>query len=279
MYSIRPLAISQHLNLSGFNSLSLEIEARFNHGIIAIMHHSKEPPNTVFVSTRQKGLVPHQIIVTSNDFDRLSMESEFKINITEVKKFSLCAPSINVNHLVLTENLQRLGEFLLNETSGLGDLNKLQNQLPLVEMALSYQTDDPNWESAVKWLIGRGLGSTPSGDDILQGALCVQYVLEQKNAPLWRCLNQNLALYTSLTTALSAEYFEAAMQGLFASKLLQVAKALLSKTSQHSLSRYLNNMRDVGAHSGIDGLFGVFLVLNLINHKSNVRGGFYANRI
>ncbi|WP_434778257.1 DUF2877 domain-containing protein [Neisseria sp. Ec49-e6-T10] len=264
MLCFRPLAVSQHLELTDFNTIKLVVQARFAHGLVVEI---QEMPNskTIFISDRTKGLLPEQIILSEHDFEQAFHQNYFLIELSKVKQFSLKASLIPPSYQLLAQKMSVLSDFLNQQKIlGLGEMKCLIND-PIIKTALTQPEHNASnalgWEDAVKWLIGRGPGSTPSGDDMLIGAMCVQYIRLQHVSALWCYFHLHRETYAILTTPLSIAYFDCAIQGLFSSRLLQVVKSLFLPTPVTSLLRYLENMTQVGAHSGIDGLFGVYMAL------------------
>lgn len=246
---IRPLAISQHLQLTG--AIELVVKARFATGLVVEVPGR---PGMIFISDRQKGLLPEQIILREHDFAHVFQRNRFVVRISEdVRQFNLKAACIPSSYPLSMEKYAVLSHFLNRQTAGISKIGQHSLQT----------TREPEWEAYVQWFIGRGPGSTPSGDDILLGALCLQYVRLQQASALWRYFSRHREVYAEATTPLSVAYFDYAMQGLFASRVLQVVRSLFLPTPATTFLRYLTQMAQVGAHSGIDCLFGIHMALDL----------------
>ncbi|KRG10980.1 DUF2877 domain-containing protein [Staphylococcus sp. NAM3COL9] len=120
------------------------------------------------------------------------------------------------------------------------------------------QDDKAVVESSLRYLIGRGQGLTPSGDDILTGTLFVHFM-----NPF--ILDQNLEIIQQLikeplTTLVATTFLKSALKGLFSSKILVL---------QHKPTVYhMNQLLKVGSSSGKDTLYGIFVA-------STLRSGTY----
>lgn len=112
---------------------------------------------------------------------------------------------------------------------------------------------------AIAHLLGRGLGLTPSGDDILCGFGCGLHYL-------WRCGSLQCEVwkeYTRLvleqlpgkTTAVSEQYLRAMCAGYANEDFIELISAL-NKGAEVDLSKYFARILEVGHTSGADSLLG-----------------------
>lgn len=118
---------------------------------------------------------------------------------------------------------------------------------------------------AVEYLLGRGLGLTPSGDDVLVGFGCgLRYLCgcvsgKQARIGAAACSSQYYeavnAARPGRTTAVSEAYLEAMCQGYANEDQLKLLDALVSNSSEQ-LDRALARALDCGHTSGADGLIG-----------------------
>lgn len=112
---------------------------------------------------------------------------------------------------------------------------------------------------AISHLLGRGLGLTPSGDDILCGfgcALCYQWRRASVEFDGWRAFTQAvLGELPGRTTAVSEGYLRAMCAGYANEDYLDVLTAFESGNVQ-SLPHLFSRILEMGHTSGADGLLG-----------------------
>lgn len=106
----------------------------------------------------------------------------------------------------------------------------------------------PDW----RWLIGRGPGLTPSGDDMLIGMMAVLYARGTfARLPSFLPPVDQLA---QLTTSVSCSYLNSARIGEFSTPILKVMHSLQSGRCPHAAIRRL---LAVGHTSGADTVLGI----------------------
>lgn len=107
---------------------------------------------------------------------------------------------------------------------------------------------------AATWLLGRGPGLTPSGDDILIGMLGALHraALPARSADAAAALHRLLDT-SEPTTDVSAAYLRDACRGRFAAPLRRV---LLASTPAETVAR-LTTLRAIGHTSGADTILGL----------------------
>lgn len=112
------------------------------------------------------------------------------------------------------------------------------------------------WESGAvpdwRWLIGRGPGLTPSGDDMLTGMLAV-FIAAGIPVHLFLPPADQLAL---LTTSVSCSYLNSARVGEFSTPVLGVIRSL---QAWRDTGRALHRLLTVGHTSGADTVLGIAL--------------------
>ncbi|MGE0849855.1 MAG: DUF2877 domain-containing protein [Hyphomicrobiaceae bacterium] len=115
----------------------------------------------------------------------------------------------------------------------------------------------PAHEPAPVDLLGLGPGLTPSGDDLLCGALVALHAIGEVDAA--RDLRAAIAPAAPLaTTPLSAAFLRAAAEGHSSEALHRAIIALLE---HQSVARYVKVVAGIGHTSGWDALAGAVLVL------------------
>ncbi len=115
-------------------------------------------------------------------------------------------------------------------------------------------------EAAVKGLLGLGHGLTPSGDDVLSGALIMLHALGRTEtaAALGTTIRTHMR---TLTSPLSCAFLRAACDGEPSAAMQQTIGALLAGAAP---SDVIAPVRSIGHTSGFDLLVGVLVVLRPI---------------
>lgn len=152
--------------------------------------------------------------------------------------------------------------------SGLaGSLNQQLEIMPLypeiiAQLECWHHGEEPDW----RWLIGRGPGLTPSGDDMLTGMIAVLYasgIVVQ--LPSFLPPADHLA---QLTTSVSCSYLNSARIGEFSTPLLKVMRSLQSGRDPHfAICRLLT----VGHTSGADIVLGIAIAQRWLRMRDSRR--------
>ncbi|MCG7337975.1 DUF2877 domain-containing protein [Staphylococcus sp. ACRSN] len=108
-------------------------------------------------------------------------------------------------------------------------------------------------ERYYRYIIGRGQGLTPTGDDILTGMLFIHFIKPYIRKDNLLILNQLLS--ETLTTIVSETFLKCAQKGLFSSKIA----VLQTEPTPYHIDRLIK----VGSSSGKDTLYGAFVALTL----------------
>lgn len=114
-----------------------------------------------------------------------------------------------------------------------------------------------NAEQIVTWLLGRGKGLTPSGDDILCGYIFVLLLLDKANTYLSSLVKQ-IKNNLKLTTDVSKAYLICATQGYVNSKVYQLYKSFKNHNFK-DIDSELNSILEIGHTSGRDLSYGIKL--------------------
>ncbi|MBS6955463.1 MAG: DUF2877 domain-containing protein [Enterocloster asparagiformis] len=125
------------------------------------------------------------------------------------------------------------------------------------EHSARYRRDSSALKKAVSWLIGRGRGLTPSGDDILLGYGAGLLALDPSGAGQ-RFLDILESCLHGQTTDISLAY----CKGLVAGYVNENMKLLLRgfwNNDRENTGRWLASVRELGHTSGCDTLFGLGL--------------------
>lgn len=126
-------------------------------------------------------------------------------------------------------------------------------------------------------LVGLGEGLTPSGDDVIVGALAgLDAALEASGeaAALRQRLCAELEQGTSRTTRLAAQMLDAAAAGFYAEPVLGLLQTLaLPKPGAKALERAVAALLAVGHRSGADTLSGIVAALERLARGKQPRPG------
>lgn len=114
-----------------------------------------------------------------------------------------------------------------------------------------------NAEQIVTWLLGRGKGLTPSGDDILCGYIFVLLLVDKANTCLSSLVKQ-IRNNLKLTTDVSKAYLICATQGYVNSKVYQLYKSFKNHNFK-DIDSELNSILEIGHTSGKDLSYGIKL--------------------
>ncbi|MCB5951217.1 DUF2877 domain-containing protein [Enterococcus sp. BWT-B8] len=104
----------------------------------------------------------------------------------------------------------------------------------------------------LNFLLGRGLGLTPSGDDMLVGHFLARLLMKAEDQRLIRYLQHKLETVPDLTTDVSLHYLKNALQGSFSQLPLAVSQCQEEAKSYRAIQEILKT----GHTSGADFLAG-----------------------
>ncbi|MFS9381763.1 DUF2877 domain-containing protein [Citrobacter sp. ANG330] len=153
-----------------------------------------------------------------------------------------------------------------SQQTGLGSL--LNQPLTTLDCYQDIIAGLERWKSGVapdwRWLIGRGPGLTPSGDDMLTGMLAV-FIAVGMPVQLFLPPADQLA---RLTTSVSCSYLNSARVGEFSTPVLGVMRSL---QSGRDAGRALRRLLTVGHTSGADTVLGIALAQRWLQ-KADSRG-------
>jgi hypothetical protein len=111
--------------------------------------------------------------------------------------------------------------------------------------------------------VGRGIGATPSGDDVVVGILAVLHRCAPPTVaagPL-DVLSSALASVLDRTTPISAHFLKLALRGEFGDRLLRVVDGCCSPSGPDRTP--VDQLLATGATSGADALAGVVAAAEL----------------
>lgn len=161
---------------------------------------------------------------------------------------------------ITAEQLAVLKDVLTNEhlTEKIG--LELTEETKAVLQKLAYASKDEltkaDYEKIVRFLIGRGKGLTPSGDDLLVAYLSILKLKKDLRAEEFSSV---LASSNLSTTDVSKEYVVASMQGHVNSLVYNLYKDLQDGKDKKTIERDIKRVMMIGHTSGKDLSMGLLL--------------------
>lgn len=214
-----------------------------------------------------KGMGPTGVLLSHAQFSSLTMAKQL------IKNGNILSGSDHVIqprrslklHLTSGAVLPVELSSFLHQSGLCGRLNQPLEAMPLFPEIMDglehwQHGNIPDWQ----WLIGRGPGLTPSGDDMLTGMLAV-FCAERIPIHLFLPSADQLAL---LTTAVSCSYLNSARLGEFSTPVLSVIRDL---QTGRDANRALHRLIAVGHTSGADTIVGMALAQRWL-HRAESRG-------
>ncbi len=164
--------------------------------------------------------------------------------------------------ILRTLSCRDAGSFELLFADRPADKNRIE-ETPFLMVAQKRFTDtkhflgEGNWSdaaTALRALIGLGLGLTPGGDDFLCGVLAGSILADQTAHPFASCLASQIREHLADTNDISAAFLSCALIGQF-------SLAVNRLTSLPSSEEMLSIFCEIGHSSGTDTLCGVYFAL------------------
>lgn len=201
---------------------------------------------------------------------RISEEELLIYSRAGVKKIHLSPStivSLDLTQLTLTKAQQvtlktRLEEQHLTNKIGLPLDNRTRHFFEKMSQKNHYWRSE-EWQELIHYLIGRGQGLTPSGDDILIAYLLMLTICSDARGD---ALMRSLELTELATTDVSKAYIISSMKGYSNSFFYQLIFAL-SQTNYGKLDQLIAKLMAIGHTSGKDLCFGLSLALQGIENE------------
>lgn len=191
----------------------------------------------------------------------------FKIELDTFEEVDLSIPKVELSTAALKDNLlyQVFEEkfFSLSIETGLpltGTIKKGLQALTESQVEKKILSD----EKVIRLLIGRGIGLTPSGDDILIGYTFARVLFQQ--ADEWQ-EKIAWALKEKKTTAISEAYFAALLNGYINENFLSLVQ-LFTEKDQEKIQNKIQDLKRFGHTSGTDTLYGFALGLRYVQKET-----------
>lgn len=119
-------------------------------------------------------------------------------------------------------------------------------------------------DEIIRLLIGRGIGLTPSGDDILIGYTFARMLFQK--ADQWQ-EKVAAALQEKKTTAISEAYFAALLNGYINENFLHLVQ-LFAENDPEKIQQAIQQLKRFGHTSGTDTLYGFALGLQYVQKET-----------
>lgn len=253
------------------------VQSIFEHGI-----NIKAKSRLLFIGTSERGELPYAIHLERPELKKLQgirlgdpffyktsgyafVGSSYVIDVTRARRYSSLLSAVEL--VGIRELLYLLEEILMrNDWTGFDLFTRhLLFEDPSFVSGLreACTTENPEEiDSALRKVMGRGKGLTPSGDDLLLGMLWVNALRKFLHAEFLDRL-QLLVQKDDLTTQVSKSYLQSALEGRYHALLLSLAQALVNKDSSQ-MSANVVKLKKIGHTSGADMLSGIALGIDIL---------------
>lgn len=181
----------------------------------------------------------------------------FRYPLDKFGEKDLRIPRMIVDHNRLTQLTA-----LANEMQISADIGLSQENYHVVKQGLTAPMRT-SISHTIDFMIGRGKGLTPSGDDMLVGYLSVLQALQHPanamfTAPLRAKVNQQA------TTRVSRNYITALLDGYVSADILALLQALTDNIPANELAKRMHTVLTMGHTSGHDTIMGMVLAAHMI---------------
>ncbi|MCX8013504.1 MAG: DUF2877 domain-containing protein, partial [Rectinema sp.] len=134
---------------------------------------------------------------------------------------------------------------------------------------LKSAAEQREFETSAGRLIGLGVGSTPTGDDLAHGAMIAMHLLAALHGRVWFCPNIS-DMVMKRTTPLGRHMLEMGRSALTPEPVLFYIDHLLSGDS---LAPSLDELRQIGSDTGLSIAVGIYLVIRDYVSTIHTRSG------
>lgn len=188
----------------------------------------------------------------------------WKIKTTSFEQVDCRVPSMElVDQTFLKELLNRFDSLLIERKTGV--ITSEQELVVINELAHTSWEDKTFQQSFIAHFIGRGIGLTPSGDDMLMGILMMNQSLGFNGD--WKDILMD-QLEKIKTTEVSMAYYKALSEGYTSSFFVDFLQAI-KEENLTNWDELIDQISKYGHTSGWDTLYGIQLFLQKwIDEKS-----------
>jgi len=206
-----------------------------------------EPGNVVIIKN-------HEVLLFGRD-------KEVEISLVHAKTVNLEIPKVSAINILKSKVMEKLESLNLSEKIGVDNTPRLEKMMRYLSES-SLEDMEMN-EDVMKYLIGRGRGLTPSGDDFLIGFTMILMSVEEDEH--WSL--QLEKMIQNKSTDISLAYYKALLDGHLSSYLKDFLQSI-QRLDQPSIDKNILTIIGYGHTSGYDTLFGVYIACQWI--KNNI---------
>ncbi|MCM3711414.1 DUF2877 domain-containing protein [Sporosarcina luteola] len=189
--------------------------------------------------------------VQSSTYDLTSLEDNFKFLANR-----LLQDDWNTGLAETSDEKKRIIHYIVDPSSSIEGIAVLDKLNDLKNLVWHHELDE---KKVFDYWIGRGLGLTPSGDDVITGICAVLSALEGTDQTFLRKLKPYLIEYgQKRTTYVALEYLLYATDNKFHSHLQQLCY-VLDKPRGTEFLKAVEEMKEIGHTSGADTVLGMLL--------------------
>lgn len=240
----------------------------------------------VVITTTNYPFMPNGIYLQSDDFSHVLSTIEIEEQITWEQN---CL-HFSKNHLLLThgkpysslvdkatmslmeisqKKLFSYSKSLIKETGSHYSLAQfLKETNPFKEAIVALCSENQlKQKLGLDFLIGRGMGLTPSGDDMIVGHLAARILLDKESSLLTELLLTELLAEQSVTTDISKHYLLCGLSGRFSEPVLNLIEALTTNSTEEKIEKIVKTVISVGHTSGVDLLAGFLTTIQILGTK------------
>lgn len=212
------------------------------------------------ISNEKENVVPFGIQLSSKNYQKI-------VDVSKVGVWSIKDNELYINDILINLTLVRPIKTSLAKKDVLIELSYLDEFTSyLKSTGLDFfkyiKLKNKLNTKEIRFLIGRGSGLTPSGDDFLVGVLAVHRVSPLLDLTILdeieKCLDEKR------TTDVSHAYLKSALSGFFSSSICELLSSLSEKDE---LIKKLDNLSELGHTSGRDLISGIYFALKMEKEK------------
>lgn len=236
----------------------------------------------VVVTTTNYPFMPNGIYLEAVDFSRLLGTVEigetitWKQNSLHFSKNHLFlmhgktySSVVEITHKICEASQEKLFSYtntILKETGSQNTLAQfIEARHPFSEaIQLLCRKESIQQKKGLNFLLGRGAGLTPSGDDMIVGHLAARFLLK-KESPILTNLLTELLTERSLTTDISKHYLLCAISGRFSEPVLRLVAVLMTESKEEQIESIVKSVIAVGHTSGVDLLAGFLTTIKVLS--------------
>lgn len=273
--------IDQFLLLDNFEERNWHVHSIYKNSF-NIQDEKKQ--QLVVITTTNYPFMPNGIYLQASDFSKIISTIEIGEPITwehkclhYAKNYLLLTHGKPYSSLVDTvtkilqgkslENLYSYADSLEKETGSQHTLAQfLEGEHPFKEAIVELCSENQSQQkSGLDFLLGRGMGLTPSGDDMIVGHLAARSLLDEKKSILNNLLLTELLSKQSVTTEISKHYLLCAISERFSEPVLKLIEALTLNNSEEQIEKIVKTVISVGHTSGVDLLAGFLTTIKVLS--------------